>query len=58
MPSFELKHLETYTNICDNDAIHHGDIISSNKPTLNNQKRNKTRHVRPSTLDSWLIEND
>ncbi|CAH8508599.1 hypothetical protein MS3_00010770 [Schistosoma haematobium] len=58
LPSFELKHLETYTNICDNNAIHHGDIISGNKPKLNNQKRNKTRHIRPSTLDSWLIEND
>ncbi|CAH8497834.1 unnamed protein product [Schistosoma intercalatum] len=58
LPSFELKHLETYTNICDNNTIHHGDIISGNKPKLNNQKRNKTRHIRPSTLDSWLIEND
>uniref|UniRef100_A0A3Q0KR22 Condensin complex subunit 2 n=1 Tax=Schistosoma mansoni TaxID=6183 RepID=A0A3Q0KR22_SCHMA len=53
LPSFELKHLETYTNTCDN-----GDIISGTKSKSNNQKRNKTQHMRPSTLDSWLIEND
>ncbi|CAH8484469.1 unnamed protein product [Schistosoma turkestanicum] len=54
LPSFELKHLETYTNPCDNND----DMLSSNKAKLNNQKRHKTQHMRPSTLDSWLVDND
>ncbi|CAH8529133.1 unnamed protein product [Schistosoma rodhaini] len=41
LPSFELKHLETYANTCDN-----GDIISGTKSKSNNQKRNKTQHMQ------------
>ncbi|KAH8859821.1 Condensin complex subunit 2 [Schistosoma japonicum] len=61
LPSFELKLLETYTNTCDSDDRQlHWDITSGGnipKPS-NNQKRNKVHRMRPSTLDSWIIEND
>ncbi|CAH8499132.1 unnamed protein product [Heterobilharzia americana] len=53
LPSFEMRHLESYANAYNNTPN-----IPSDKQKSSHQKRNKAKHMRVSTLDSWLVDTD